>query len=186
VGRGIALLFHDRGIRRGECSATRPGRTLLPGKTRYRLYRRLHFHSYYINGKYNTKPSISTATNCGHMFRPRLAIIVNSDISSYKYNQYKGFIHIFFPRGVSTRFGVMPPPPYRASRTHSDTPHSVGLPWTSDQPDAETSTWQHTTLSTDGHPCLRRDSNPQSQHNAFIYPPTFHIFQIQKYMWLTW
>jgi len=25
---------------------------------------------------------------------------------------------------------------------HSDTPHSVGLLWTSDQPDAETSTWQ--------------------------------------------
>jgi len=24
VGRGIALLFHDRGTRRGECSAARP------------------------------------------------------------------------------------------------------------------------------------------------------------------
>jgi hypothetical protein len=28
-----------------------------------------------------------------------------------------------------------------ASRSHSDTPHSVGLLWTSDQHDAETSTW---------------------------------------------
>jgi hypothetical protein len=27
-----------------------------------------------------------------------------------------------------------------ASRLHSDIPHSVGLPWMSDQPDAETST----------------------------------------------
>jgi hypothetical protein len=27
-----------------------------------------------------------------------------------------------------------------ASRSHSDTPHSVGLLWASDQPDAETST----------------------------------------------
>ena len=27
-----------------------------------------------------------------------------------------------------------------ASRSHSDTPHSVGLLWTSDQPDKETST----------------------------------------------
>ena len=27
-----------------------------------------------------------------------------------------------------------------ALRTHSDTPHSVGLFWTSDQPDAETFT----------------------------------------------
>ena len=41
VGRGIALLFHDCGTRRGEWSAARPGRTLPPGKTRYPLYRRL-------------------------------------------------------------------------------------------------------------------------------------------------
>jgi hypothetical protein len=34
-----------------------------------------------------------------------------------------------------------------ASRSHSDTTHSVGLLWTSDQPVAETSTWQHTTLT---------------------------------------
>jgi hypothetical protein len=53
-----------------------------------------------------------------------------------------------------------------ASRSHSDTPHSVGLLWTSDQPDAETSTWQHTTLTGDRHPCFRRDSNPQSQRAA--------------------
>jgi len=33
------------------------------------------------------------------------------------------------------------------SQSHSDTPHSVGLPWKSDQLDAETSTWQHTTLT---------------------------------------
>jgi len=38
-----------------------------------------------------------------------------------------------------------------------------GLLWTSDQPDAETSTWQHTTLTTDWHPCHWWDSNPQSQ-----------------------
>jgi hypothetical protein len=30
-----------------------------------------------------------------------------------------------------------------ASISHSVTPHSVGLLWTSDQPAAETSTWQH-------------------------------------------
>jgi len=38
-----------------------------------------------------------------------------------------------------------------ASRSHSDTPHSVGLLWTSDQPDAETSTSQHPTLTRDIH-----------------------------------
>ena len=40
MGSGIALLFHDRGTR-GEWSAARPGRTLLPDKTRYPFYRRL-------------------------------------------------------------------------------------------------------------------------------------------------
>ena len=49
------------------------------------------------------------------------------------------------------------------SRSHPDTPQSVALLWTSDQPEAETSTWQHTTLTTDIHPCPRWDSNPQSQ-----------------------
>jgi hypothetical protein len=34
----------------------------------------------------------------------------------------------------------------KASRSHSHTWRSVGLLWTSDQPDAETSTLQHTTL----------------------------------------
>ena len=33
------------------------------------------------------------------------------------------------------------------SLSHSDTPHSAGLLWRSDQPDAETSTWQNTTLT---------------------------------------
>jgi hypothetical protein len=41
VDRGIALLFHDRGTRRGEWSAARPGRTLPPGKSQYPLCRRL-------------------------------------------------------------------------------------------------------------------------------------------------
>jgi len=36
-----------------------------------------------------------------------------------------------------------------ASRSHSDAPHSVRLLWTSDQTDAETSTWQPTALTTD-------------------------------------
>ena len=39
--RGIALLFLDHGTRRGEGSASRPGRPLPPRETRYPLYRRL-------------------------------------------------------------------------------------------------------------------------------------------------
>jgi hypothetical protein len=41
--------------------------------------------------------------------------------------------------------------------------HTRRLLWTSDQLVAETSTWQHTTLTIDKHPCLRRDLNPHSQ-----------------------
>jgi len=37
--RGIAVLFLDHGIRRGCGSASQPGRSLPPGKTRYLLYR---------------------------------------------------------------------------------------------------------------------------------------------------
>ena len=36
--RGIALIFLDHGTRRGEGSASRPGRSLPPGKSRYPLY----------------------------------------------------------------------------------------------------------------------------------------------------
>ena len=36
-----------------------------------------------------------------------------------------------------------------ASQSHTDTPQSVGLLWTSDQPDAENSTSQHPTLIRD-------------------------------------
>jgi len=50
-----------------------------------------------------------------------------------------------------------------ASRSLSDTPHSVGLLWTSDRPDAKTYSWRHTTLERDRYQCLRRDSNPQSK-----------------------
>ena len=42
--------------------------------------------------------------------------------------------------------------------------------WTSDQLVAETSTWQHTTLTTDRHPYRRRDSNPQLQQASGCRP----------------
>jgi hypothetical protein len=50
------------------------------------------------------------------------------------------------------------------SPSHSDTPNSVGLLWRTDQPIAETSTWQHTTITSDRQPCpggirTRRSSN---------------------------
>ena len=39
--RVIALLFLDHGTRRGWGASVTPGRSLIPGKTRYPLYRRL-------------------------------------------------------------------------------------------------------------------------------------------------
>ena len=56
------------------------------------------------------------------------------------------------------------------SITHNGAPQSVGLLWTSDQLVAETSTWQHTTLTTDKHPCHRWDSNPKSQESCGRIP----------------
>jgi len=55
-----------------------------------------------------------------------------------------------------------------ASRSHSDTSHSVGLLWKSDQPDTENPTCQHITHTKDGHPwCNRfRTRNPRKQAAA--------------------
>ena len=38
---------------------------------------------------------------------------------------------------------------FEALRSHSDTPQSVGLLWTSDRPVAKTTTWQHITFTKD-------------------------------------
>jgi hypothetical protein len=55
--------------------------------------------------------------------------------------------------GAWTRFRVMACP-FWCSKLHSlNTLHSVGLLWLSDQPDAVTCTWKHTTLTRDRHPC---------------------------------
>ena len=58
-------------------------------------------------------------------------------------------------------------PIIEASRSHSDTPHSVGLPWISDQPDAETSLYLDNTQhsqETDIHaPGGIRARNPSKQ-----------------------
>jgi hypothetical protein len=52
--------------------------------------------------------------------------------------------------------------------SHSDTPHLVGLLWTSDRLVAETSTWQHTTLTSDRHNvlCRIRTRNPRGRAAA--------------------
>jgi hypothetical protein len=51
---------------------------------------------------------------------------------------------------------------FEVSGSHSDTPLLIGHLCMSDQPVAETSTWQHTTVTRDRHPCPRSHSAPQS------------------------
>jgi len=60
------------------------------------------------------------------------------------------------------------PPHFRGMKI---TLRHTKLLWTSDQPDAQTTTWRHTTLTTDRHPCPRQDSNLQS-HLASGCRPT--------------
>jgi hypothetical protein len=54
------------------------------------------------------------------------------------------------------------------SQSHSETPQSVEFLWTSDQPDAGTSTWQRTTKETDFHdsagfePTIPASEKPQT------------------------
>ena len=60
------------------------------------------------------------------------------------------------------------------TQTHTHT-HAVGLLWTSGQSDADTSTWQHTPLRRDRHPCPRRDSNPKSQKASGRTPPPWRV-----------
>jgi hypothetical protein len=58
--------------------------------------------------------------------------------------------HFFYSGATSPQWAKSP---LTGLHDCTQTPHSVALLWTSDQPDAETSTWQHTTLTTDRHPC---------------------------------
>jgi hypothetical protein len=77
-----------------------------------------------------------------------------------------------------------------ASRSHSDTPHSVGLLWRSDQPVAETFTWKHTRLTREtsmppagfGHTIPANDRSRGRWIRQFIiyYIILFLAFCLQK------
>jgi len=69
----------------------------------------------------------------------------------------------FFPVALRTDSRSWPPLTGFRDHIQLETPHSIGLLWTSDQPDAETSTWQYTTITRDRLSFPGRDSNPQSQ-----------------------
>jgi hypothetical protein len=85
VGRGIALLFHDRGTRRGEWSAARPGCNLPPGKTRYPFYRRLGGPQGRTGRAENLFPTgirsrtvQPVASSCGFMIQAKIAVTVRN------------------------------------------------------------------------------------------------------------
>ena len=72
-------------------------------------------------------------------------------------------------------------------RSCSDTPHLVGLLWMSHQPNAQTSTSQHTTLTSSRHPCLRMCGQlwtaeiPSTLTNIEVRrPPSHHSNQHQS------
>ena len=77
---------------------------------------------------------------------------------------------IFFFCDTSTRSRVMASP-YGASCSHTmDKPHSVGILCTSDQPNTETSIWQHTTLTREKHPSLSGIRTHNSSKRAAADP----------------
>jgi hypothetical protein len=87
-----------------------------------------------------------------------------------------------------------PPPPslvrrpywFRASslsrlhnHTRFNTLHRAGLLWTDDRPNTETSTWQHTTLTRDRHPCPRQNLHPQTQQMGGRRPTPWNVLPLE-------
>jgi hypothetical protein len=73
-------------------------------------------------------------------------------------------ILIFFPSWRNTPHSTTASSLLRLyNHTYLDIPHSVGLFWMSDQPEAEASIRQHTTFTRDRYSYTRGESNPQSQ-----------------------
>jgi hypothetical protein len=73
------------------------------------------------------------------------------------------FRHIYFFHGATAPSGAGPPHCWGFSVALKTTQHSAGIPWTSDQPDVETSTWQNPKITRDRRQCPWRDSNPHFQ-----------------------
>jgi len=72
--------------------------------------------------------------------------------SAHVSDQFILFVCLFL--ALQPASGSGPPHSRGFQITHKDASQSIELLWTSDQLVAETSTWQHTTLTTDKHPCL--------------------------------
>ena len=106
--------------------------------------------------------SVVKKTPLNSASRSRIHIVLNLK----PYTDFHVVVHFtthFFPRAQHLLVG-QGSLIFSTSRPHSNTAHSVGLLWTSDQPDAETSTWRHTTLTTDTQQC--QTHNPSKRETA--------------------
>jgi hypothetical protein len=103
-----------------------------------------------------------------HNFRNYLVIFTKITINV----KYRMTFEIFmWSLSVTINIANMRPDPIvEVSRSHSDTQHSLGHLWTSDQPVAETTTCKHTTLTTDRQPSPKRDLNLQFQQASGCRP----------------
>ena len=101
------------------------------------------------------------STNCHRLLDSSL-----SDIGpSFRNSRNEIFIRGFSPRQHLECQGLLT---VEASQSHSDTPQSLRNLWTSDDAEAETSTWRHMSLTTDKYPCFSRNSNQESQQSSGV------------------
>jgi len=91
----------------------------------------------------NTKEVLQSQKQHSNICHPVLRISVQLTV-----------IGLYFVFGATAPSGPGPPHSRGFYITHNDAPQSVELLWTRDQLVAETSTWQHTTLTPDRQTCL--------------------------------
>ena len=122
----------------------------------------------YKNNKVRIKTSLlhNWRETCGWTSRKTVVPLILFNTGLYRTNQsslsYFGVNGS--PTGATARSGGGPSIT-ELSRSYSDTPHSLGLLWNSDQPDARTSNYQNTKLSRDRHfhaPGRIRSRNPSN------------------------
>jgi len=103
-------------------------------------------------------------------------IYVHASTQIWEYNfqtLHNPFFLLF--HGPTAPSGSEPPQNRGFTIIFRHTPQSVGLLWTSDRPNAETPTWQHTTFTRDRQPSPRQDSNPQPRKESSRRPTPFII-----------
>jgi hypothetical protein len=116
--------------------------------------------------------SVNTAENSTSFFTYDKTKLLNCWADyGFKYSNKMIGIKLIFPMMQQPLLGQGLLLLIQASLSNSDSPHSVGLICKSDQPDAKTSTWQHTNRTRDKHSCPRRGSKGAIRASVL---PQFH------------